>query len=242
MTNAEHDDRPRNSRRRKQAIAGAVGLAAVLGGGAFLITDRLTGEADPVSSEVAAPAPVGAPAPGAASMSPVPSGPSAAPKPSATVASSASPSAPAASSPKPRTTAERIRDARAAVAKAGDQVRRPLPPVNGNAAPAASEVTVTNTGSLREGGTLRVVSARQDLTGHRELRWAADAGEAVGTARCTQNFRLSAGAPAKERPTMLLCWRTSAERSVYTIAVSADGRPSKAASVAVIDQRWAQLD
>src|SRR4029453_2428523 len=143
--------------------------------------------------------------------------------------------------PKPKTTAQRISDARAAASKAPSQVRRPLPPANGGAVAAADAVTVTNTGSLQDGGTMRVVSAKQDLTGQRELKWAADDGEAVGQARCTQTFVFSSGSPAKERPTMLLCWRPSTERSVITVAVSSSGRPSKATSVATLNTQWAKL-
>jgi hypothetical protein len=103
--------------------------------------------------------------------------------------------------------------------------------------------TVKNSGSLpKDHHTLRVVSARGDLTGQRELSWAADSGHPVGNARCTQNFRIGADAAARERPTMLLCWRTSATKSVYTIAVDIDRRPSETASVVTINQTWSKLN
>ena len=100
---------------------------------------------------------------------------------------------------------------------------------------------VTNEGSLKEGGTLRVITAQHDLTGQRELLWAADDGKPVGSAHCTQNFHFSNDGKAKVRPTMLLCWRTSAGKSVVTVAVVRTGRPSTAASVGVIDRRWAEM-
>ncbi|GGJ94744.1 hypothetical protein GCM10010123_25690 [Pilimelia anulata] len=105
-----------------------------------------------------------------------------------------------------------------------------------------SGVQVAESGNLRKDRqTLRVVSARADLTGQRELAWVADGGAPVGTARCTQNFRFSTARPAKVRPTLLLCWRTSAARSAYTVMVNLNGRPSREASIAALDSAWAKL-
>jgi hypothetical protein len=103
-------------------------------------------------------------------------------------------------------------------------------------------LTVTTSGSLpKDHHTLKVVSALDDLSGQHELAWAADSGHPVGDARCTQNFRIGPSAAAKVRPTMLLCWRTSADRSVYTVAVDLDQRPSEKASVATINEVWSKL-
>jgi hypothetical protein len=88
---------------------------------------------------------------------------------------------------------------------------------------------------------MRVVTARYDLTGRRELSWAADDGEPVGDVHCTQNFRFADGGAARERPTMLLCWHTSAGKSVVTIAVTKEGRPSKSVSAAAVDKAWSAL-
>jgi hypothetical protein len=63
----------------------------------------------------------------------------------------------------------------------------------------------------------------------------------VGNVNCTQKIRLSANVKPKERPTLLICWRTSAQKSVYTVAVKRDGQPSQAKSVAAIDKEWARL-
>jgi hypothetical protein len=41
---------------------------------------------------------------------------------------------------------------------------------------------------------------------------------------------------------MLVCWRTSARRSVVTVAVAEQGRPSSGDSVAVIQREWARLN
>lgn len=236
MTDAERD-RPRIPR-RTQAIAGAVGLAAVLGGGAFLVTDRMSDDTTTVPTDIAAPAvPVpsasmpSASAPASAATSPAAS--SAAPKPAASAA-------PAPATSKAKTRAQMIEEAKGTAAKA-DNVRRPLAPQGAIAAVADADVTVTQTGSLTEGGTLKVVSAKSDLTGQRELGIVADDGRAVGEARCTQNVRFSAEAPAVEKPTMLICWRTSAGRSVYTVSVVRTGRPSAETAVAALNKRWAKL-
>jgi hypothetical protein len=121
-------------------------------------------------------------------------------------------------------------------AKAGPTVRRAIPQVRSDEA-----MTVENYGSAKKGNTLKVVAARTNLTGQRELAWAADAGEQVGEARCTQNFRLSNETDSRERPTMLLCWRLSDVRSVYTLAVDIHGRPVKQTSVDALDKAWAKL-
>jgi hypothetical protein len=238
----EHDDGAavystavaRRNRRRKQVVAGVAGLAAILGGGAFFVTEQLTNDNDKVVTNTGAQAPLAPAASASAARSGSPSASAPTPRKSAASASHA------AATPKPRTTAERIAAARGKAAKAADQVRRPLPP-NGNVT-VADGVTITNSGSLKkQGATLRLVSARTDLTGLRELAWAADDGVPVGDARCTQNFHFSGGAPAAEKPTLLLCWRTSPAKSVYTVAVVLKGRPSTATSVDAIDKQWTKL-
>ncbi|WP_250007122.1 hypothetical protein [Actinoplanes sp. M2I2] len=104
------------------------------------------------------------------------------------------------------------------------------------------DVKVENLGSARSPeGTLKVVSARADLTGYEELSWVGGEGEPVGPAQCTQKFRLSNDMKPMERRSLLVCWRTSAERSVYTVAVNPKARPSKEASVAAITKAWAKL-
>lgn len=243
MTTSPHDDDaydpPSGPRRlsRAKLVAGLAGLA-VLGGGAFLVTEQLTGDTTAVTTDAGAPAPIVASEPDTASPELEPS--SAAPSPSTRASKAAVSKAPA--SPEPvdtRSAEERVKAAREAAAKAGHPVQRALTPEPG--AVAAAAVEVTNEGSLKSGGTMRIITARSDLTGQRELLWAADDGKPVGSSRCTQNFHFSNDGKAKERPTMLLCWRTSATRSVATVAVVATGRPDAAASVAVIDQRWATL-
>ena len=86
------------------------------------------------------------------------------------------------------------------------------------------------------------MSGRLDLSGRHELAWAADTGHAVGDARCTQNFKIGSTGSARVRPTMLLCWRTSVSRSVFTVAVDLAHRPSEQDSVDTIDKTWSTLD
>jgi hypothetical protein len=225
----------RRARRRKQAAVGAVGLAAILGGGAFFLTEARHG-ATIVRDTGAQGSIAGSPAP----SSPPPAAPA---RPATT-----RPRTPgadrqrASASPSPSkslSAAQRIAAARAAAAKDGIPVERPL--VAQGLPGATGPVTETNTGSLASGGTMRVISARYDLTGQRELLWAADGGSPVGDARCTQNFHFTNARKPRIRPTMLMCWRTSAAKSVVTVAVVKQGRPAAATSVAALDAEWARL-
>jgi hypothetical protein len=100
-------------------------------------------------------------------------------------------------------------------------------------------VTIKETGTVqKDQHSMRIVSAKGDLTGQRELAWPADKGVAVGDAHCTQNFRFNAQALPGIRPTLLICWRTSADRTVYTVAVDVKAKPSMTDSVAQLDQEW----
>jgi hypothetical protein len=119
------------------------------------------------------------------------------------------------------------------------------PPPPGRAqAPATrpTDVKVSNSGHVnKDKKTLRVVTAHGDLTGQQELAWVADAGQPVGEAHCTQNFKIGQDAKPRERPTMMICWRTSATKSVYTVSIDLTKKPSAADSVAAINKAWAQM-
>lgn len=92
-------------------------------------------------------------------------------------------------------------------------------------------------------GTVRVSSARFDLTGQSDLTLAADEGHAERDGvRCTNRVRFSPDEPAATRNSLLLCWRTSGDRSVVTMAVAARGRPDPEDSIGIIEQEWAALD
>jgi hypothetical protein len=67
--------------------------------------------------------------------------------------------------------------------------------------------------------TIRLVAARTDLTGKLDLAWAADTGHEAGSARCTHNTKLTASGQPRNRPTVLVCWRTSATLSVYSVII-----------------------
>lgn len=249
------DDRPRDDgvyqsattarpRRRKQAVAGAIGLAAVLGAGAYVITSQVVDRDGTATTDTGAIAPIVGPASGASSdASPASASASA----SASAATSMATPTPASAgtkrtrSPKPVASTsvsveEEIKAARVAAENDGHPLQRAR-----TAAPDAATGPVNERDEPSANGIMRIVSARFDLTGQRELLWAADDGEQVGNARCTQNFRLSDEAEPEKRPTMMLCWRTSTDKSVLTVAVTRKGRPSAAASVAVLDKEWAKL-
>ncbi|GAA3336354.1 hypothetical protein GCM10020358_08180 [Amorphoplanes nipponensis] len=226
---------PRRSRRRRQAMIGAAGLLTILGAGALVagqvLDDRDTtrsSQADGLNVE-----PPPAPAPEGSAT------PSSAPRSGATPTASSSTRA-ATTSPAPASTTERVQAARSASAKAKAtaQVFRPLPDA---AVAEVDEDDVTTTTVRRDGETVRVMSARADLTGYRELAWTVDDGIKFGDVRCTSKVRLSKDVKPRERPTLLLCWRTSSTRSVYTVAVKPDGRPSAALSATTIDQAWDKL-
>src|SRR5262245_20140734 len=70
---------------------------------------------------------------------------------------------------------------------ASSAVAAPAPPAPPAAPAAAAVPSVSSSGSLKKDRhTLRVVTARGDLTGQEELAWVVDGGHPVGEARCTQ--------------------------------------------------------
>jgi cytoskeletal protein RodZ len=211
--------------RRKQAIVGIVGLAA-LGAGAYVATDHLTG-----SSPTAQPAPPPVVEPTSAVASPEP--PTQTPEKKATTSEhSAAPSA----TPATKTRKQQIDEVRGTAAKAAGQVERPV--VSATVDDADVTVKKVPVGA----GMLQVMSARQDLTGKRELAWVSgQSGDKVGEASCTQKISLVAGAPPKKRDTLLICWRVSTAKSVYTVAVNPKGKPSAALSVSELNKVWSSF-
>ncbi|MFF5079104.1 hypothetical protein ACFY36_18770 [Actinoplanes sp. NPDC000266] len=229
----------RRKQRAKQAVVGVAGLA-VLGAGAYFVTTQVTDRnATTETRDAGAMAPLASPATGTP--------PSASPEPTAeadTVAptkgaikqtTSPAPSSADASAMEEKVKQE-IKEAREKAAKDGYSVKRPvtadnkLPsgPVNARDVPS-------------EHGNLRVVSARYDLSGQRELLWAGDKGEKVGDMTCTQKFKFSNNLKASHKDNMLMCWRTTATKSVVTVIVDRTGKPSKAESAEAIKQEWAKL-
>ncbi len=117
----------------------------------------------------------------------------------------------------------------------------PAPPAQ--TAAGVPQAMVTRRVETVRNGTVRVSSARFDLTGQSDLQLAADPGHAVGDGvYCTNRVRFAADEPVTTRTGLLLCWRTSDDRSVVTMAVAAHGVPDPSDSVDIIEQEWATLD
>jgi len=229
-----HDDRPggrsirRLDGRRAGVAAGAVGLAAVLGAGVYLVSGRSDDGAgtprDPAALTGLEPVPDASSAP-VVSESPS----SETPPPAATTSTQSA-------SPRPsgtRNVKEEIKTAREKAAKEGHPLQRALTAQGDTPAQERTEKTSE--------GTVKVVTAKGDLTGQRELLLAADQGQPVGQARCTQRLRFANSEVSREMPTVLLCWRVSAQRSVVTFAVAKKGKPSARVSESIIDREWAKL-
>lgn len=218
------DDARRRTRRRKQVATTAIGLTALLGVGAYVITAQVVGGHHATTAAPAAASPAVASAE-SSSATPVGQGKGEAnPAPSPTPSSSMS-------------VDEEIKAARAAAAKAGHPLQRPLTPAPG--VRAASDVQEHT--ERYKTGALRIITARSDLTGQRELLWAADKGKRYGNATCTKKVKFSNNTAGTVRPNLLLCWRTSATRSVATVLIDFGGHPSAARSEKIIDQQWAKL-
>ncbi|MFG1607126.1 hypothetical protein [Actinoplanes sp. NPDC049265] len=245
MHNTDHDASTttpaadRMSRRRKRSLAVA-GLAVVLGGGAIAAT-QWTGNDDP-----AVPVELAAPATAASDSTDGPVDATASPSPSEGSAPAHTPASPSSKSPEPspslpKDAAQRIAEARAAAAKEGVPVKPAIPAPTSPELPDEA-ITVRDSGSLqKDKATMRLVSARGDLTGQRELAMVADDGEKFGNSRCSQTISVVNEAKPQRKPTLLICWRTSAKKSVYTVAVDLDGDPSEQKSVAAIDTEWKRL-
>jgi hypothetical protein len=217
---------------RKIAIGATAALAVVIGGGAYALGTR---DDDTVTQVTTADAPLVTPA----SAAP---GPSAAPFGTRSKAAvKRSPSA-GRTSPDPAQVRREIEAARSTAAKDGYPLQRPL-----SAAPQPrigaedARTYVEETRPLPDGGTMRIMSARYDLSGQREMLWAADTGTEAGAARCTQNFRFARGQTPRVRKTMLLCWRNTADRSVVVLAVARTDAPDTTQVLNVLDTQWNRL-
>ncbi|GIF17762.1 hypothetical protein BJ973_009273 [Actinoplanes tereljensis] len=227
----------RKVQRRKQLAVGVVGLGAVLGAGAYVVTAQIIDHRNSTVTTDAAGPTVTSTGEADAFVPETPS-PSASPAASAVVATKSAVKhsiSPAASASMPMLPADEIRAAREAAERAGAPVQPAL------TAAGEEPSLVTEREERLPNGTLRIITARFDLTGHRELLWAANGGRPVGDAECTQDLHFSENAKPARQPNLLLCWRTSATKSVATILVDHGGHPSTATSVKVIDREWASL-
>jgi hypothetical protein len=220
---------PQHLSRRRRIAIGAVGLTAVVSAGAYLIIAQ-TGDEAGMRRDVGALAPAAS----ASVAESISASAAASPGPAA-----GSQPAAAATPSKSMSVDERIKAAREAAAKDGHPVQRARTPSPG-AVIAAGEEPKQRTEKLAN-GVLRIVTAKYDLTGQRELLWPAGKTERVGSAECTQTFQFSNEGKPSTKKNLLLCWRTSAQKSVVTVLVDQDGKPSAAKSVETIAEEWAKL-
>lgn len=211
----------RLSRRRTRAAVGAAGLAAVLGVGAYLVTSMIDNDEPTVAQQKGAVEPVV-----------VASSPATEPKVSASAAAPASAAA-ASMSPELR---KKVDAAREKLAEQGDgvEIQHPAAP---RTTANANDVNVTTQGSLKEGGIVRMITAREDLTGQRELAWVAGGVALHRDVPCSQTFQFSTN-PAAMKPNLLICWRTSTEKSVVAIVVDPKGQPSRDKAVDALEEKW----
>jgi hypothetical protein len=184
------DDRPGDDgvhpatparRSRGLVVAGVIGLAAVLGGGSYLITDHLRGGDDKGATTS-----IGridsvetSDAPSAEASAPASTQPSAAAAPaSATAAPSPAPAATLTSPTDAAKVKKEIQAAREKAAKDGYPLQRPL---QDKGQPVEADTRMEK----YAGGTMRITTAKGDLTGQKDQLMAGDAGVPVGAARCT---------------------------------------------------------
>jgi hypothetical protein len=229
-----HDDgiyvsaRQRRRRRRRTGTVVA-GLAVLLGAGAYAGTSWYLGRESTVSGI----APIVTPSVTPSAVTPwvVPqSAPTAGPPPGTISAARRS------WLPSPVPSPSGLTDDDMAAA----QVSRLLQPRPGGVAAADTGAMVRNE-ITPDGAQVRIVSAHYDLTERWKLLGAADAGEPVGAARCTQNFKVDGMPLPQNRPGLLLCWRTSPGKSIIVVATRAGGRPSPAVGATVIAREWERL-
>jgi hypothetical protein len=212
-------------------IAGTAGLA-VVGAGAYLITSRVQEGPQVARSETGVV--VAEPSVTTATGTP-PSLPatSSAPAPVATTGASVSPAA----------TGGSVAPSRGGepLVMASDPPRPKQRPIPRKGGVWATDAQVHRSQVKVGQDILRITSARRNLAGQRELSWIPDAGEKVGDASCSNKVRLAEGAPEMVKPTLLLCWRTTATKSVFVISVNPAGRPSKTTAVAAVDKEWRRM-
>ncbi|GAB7049691.1 hypothetical protein [Catenuloplanes indicus] len=249
--------RPR--RQKQQIVAGAAGVLAVLGIGGTIVASQIKDRPTTVTTaNVGALPPLGTD--GAASPSPLPgasvpaAGQSAAAgsKPPGEQPTTGQPAAkppagqpgtakPSAGKPRAGNGPDDERTSGDAGPAAVPAPSRTLRAMEQNSKVKDSDVDVDETMSGDRRKRMKVASARADLTGYRELSLITEKFDRVGDTRCTKTIRTSPDVPPRERPTLLLCWRISATKSVYTVAVDMDGKPSRAESVAALEKRWNEL-
>jgi hypothetical protein len=211
------------ARRRTWVVAGVAGLAATLGGGAYLTTATIVNDDTNATQEI--------------TLHKIE--PSNSATGGGTSSSSPTPILDGSPSPLPSHVAEEIKEARRKMAKDGVAVK---PPVPQRTTDPNVEVERTEEGHLQKGGILRVLSARTDLTGQQELAGVAGGIKKYRNVPCTQTFRFSTNPAPKKRENLLMCWRTTPNKSVVAIVVDPEGKPSRDEAVSALEKKWRSMD
>nr|WP_221377754.1 hypothetical protein [Actinoplanes polyasparticus] len=236
-----NDDFPKGPRSRSLASRGALawGMAglAVVGIGSYAVIDRSNGS-DTVQTANGTSTPSASADVQEATADSLPttstSPPTRSPSPQTTAAPG--PSA------EPKSSAERVKAAKSFAAAHGVKNFNPVIPRDvPELSAAAAGAKVRSTGSVKAGRTMRIITAKGDLTGQRELGWVAGGIAKIGAVSCSQTFQLANEDKPAKKPTLLVCWRTSAAKSVATVSVNAKGRPSQSESVSVVNREWGKL-
>jgi hypothetical protein len=211
---------PRPSSRAAIAVTG---LAAVLGVGAYITTSQLTG--DPASTSESA-----------YQTRPPETEPTSSTAPGAGTPATPAPSTPTVKRSKEEVDRE-IAAARASAAAGGHSVQRVLEP-----AADAVRGEVKDRVVPIKGGTVRITTAYFDLTGHPQALIAGDKGRAVEDGvRCTNNVRFAEGQPPRKRPTVIMCWRMSKERSVVIFMATPKLTPAVGTNLGILRREWRKL-
>ncbi|MDI6101619.1 hypothetical protein QLQ12_23645 [Actinoplanes sp. NEAU-A12] len=141
----------------------------------------------------------------------------------------------ASGSPLPEKVVEGIKEARRKMAE--DGVKR-MPALPQKAIPPDADFQRTTKGSLKEGGILRLLTARSDLTGQQELAGVAGGVTKYRNVPCSQTFKFSTNPAPRKRPNLLMCWRTTPKKSVVAIVVDPGGNPSREKAVRALEKKW----
>ncbi|SDT79109.1 hypothetical protein [Actinoplanes derwentensis] len=219
----------RSARRRKQAIVAVAGAAALLAGAGFLVT-QLMNEQQPGLPEPAALAPMTPPV----TTEPTTAAPMASPTRTPKTTRQAVPVQISPMPPPPPASLEPgYPDPGDGLSTGGVAAAEPLYPE-----PDLDDQPIGERTEALGSGTIRILSARRDLTSERQTLLSRDVGHAVGRGiRCTTEIRFGTGIPAGD-PGILVCWRTSASRSVITIGQNTD----TASSISVLSREWQAME
>jgi hypothetical protein len=239
----ENDASPASDGRRRRLLIGTTGAAVVLIGGAAFAATQM-GSSDSESLREPAVPVVTTASPTSAGPSDAASASAAAVTPSVSASASASATtAPATAEKEPQSgensrkeADEKIREAREQMEDHGVEVQRAL------GDPKTKPVKIDRRTETLGKSTVQIETAQADLSGQGLRLIAAGKGEPAGNGvSCTNSIRFAAGAEPTARPNVLLCWRTSDSRSVVTMTVTPEGKPSKTDSAEIISKEWSKL-